>query len=258
MFNEKDIIARWNADMYDFTETDTEDVEFALSVIGPGPRNILEIACGSGRFLVPLSRAGHRVTGLDFDEHMLRKIAPKAAGTLNIAWRRADVIKDDWGGGFDVVLIAANFLFNLVSDMDYERAQRLLIEKAARALVPGGSVYIDYGYTLHPEAWFNAPGESLVWEGTDSRGAAGRMLLADSTFDSASGMVRFTRRFELTTADGGAIKEEIPSAKHFATLGQIHGWLSASGFTVEEEYGGYGREPIGEGTSRAVIWARKK
>lgn len=28
--------------MYDLTETETEDVDFALSVIGPGPKNILD------------------------------------------------------------------------------------------------------------------------------------------------------------------------------------------------------------------------
>lgn len=258
MFNEKSAIAKWNADMYDKTETGTEDVDFALSVIGGRPGNILEIGCGSGRFLVPMARAGHTVTGLDLDEYMLEKIGPKAAGLRGIAWRRADVINDSWGGGFDAVLLAANFLFNIVSDMDYEEAQRLLIGKAARALVPGGGLYIDSSYTLHPEEWFNDPGENVVWEGTDSEGVCGRMALLNSTFDSATGIVSFTRRFELTLTDGTVIREDIPSKKHFALLEQIHGWLSSEGFTIEEEYGGYGREPIGENTGRAIIWARKK
>ena len=157
------VIAKWNADMYDQNETGTRDVEFALSVIGGTPRNILEIACGSGRFLVPLARAGHIVTGLDFDEYMLEKICQKAAGLSNIAWRRADAVKDGWGSGFDVVMLAGNLLFNLISDMDYEKAQELLIRKAADALKPGGSVYIDYSYTMHPEAWFDDPGEVLIW-----------------------------------------------------------------------------------------------
>ena len=73
MFDEKAIISKWNADMYDLNERDTEDVEFALSIIGTTSKNILEIACGSGRFLVPMAKAGHIVTGLDFDEYMLNK-----------------------------------------------------------------------------------------------------------------------------------------------------------------------------------------
>ena len=42
MYNEKSAIAKWNADMYDRNETGTGDVEFALSVIGGAPRNILD------------------------------------------------------------------------------------------------------------------------------------------------------------------------------------------------------------------------
>ena len=59
--------------MYDCNETETGDVEFALSVIGAESKRILEIACGSGCFLVPMAEAGHDVTGLDFDEHMLNE-----------------------------------------------------------------------------------------------------------------------------------------------------------------------------------------
>lgn len=257
MFNEKAVISKWNAEMYDLNERDTDDVEFALSIIGTTPKKVLEIACGSGRFLVPMAKAGHIVTGLDFDEYMLDKIKSKSAGMDNITWRKADVIREEWGSGYDVVVLAGNFLFNIISNMDYEEAQRLLFEKAAKALAPGGSLYIDYGYTMHPEEWFIHPGENLVWQGTDSDGTTGRMVLLNSTFDGERNITQFTRRFELTLADGSMIKEDILSSKHFATLEQIHGWLSANGFVLQEEYGGYNRNPISESTSRAIIWAKK-
>ena len=157
MYNEKDIISKWNSEMYDCTETDTDDVEFALAVIGNESKRILEIACGSGRFLVPMANAGHNVTGLDFDEHMLNRIATKLSSTQNIHWYKSDVINDEWETGFDVVLLAANFLSNIVSDMDNKQAQELMIKKSADALVSGGHVLIDYAYTFHPENWFNNP-----------------------------------------------------------------------------------------------------
>ena len=71
MYNEKDIIAQWNADMYDLNETYTDDVELALMLMDTMPKKILKIACGSGRFLVPVAKVGHDVTGLEFDEYML-------------------------------------------------------------------------------------------------------------------------------------------------------------------------------------------
>ena len=255
LFNEKSIISKWLTEMYDRDTLETDDVEFLLSVIGPAPKRILEIACGSGRILVPLAKAGHTVTGLDFDEYMLNRIEDKSRGMNNISWRKADAIADDWGSDFDFVVIAGNFLFNIISDMDYEKAQRLLIEKAAKALVPGGSIYIDYGYTLCPENWFGNQEERVIWQGTDSSGNTGKMSITDSTFNKKTGFTNFLRKFELTCSGGEIIRQDIPSSKHFATLTQIHDWLSSSGFTVEEEYGDYSRNPISEATSRAIIRA---
>ena len=73
------------------------------------------------RFLVPMAKAGYDVTGLDFDEYMLGKIADKVTNE-KIKWNKADVICDDWGVGFDIVILGANFLYNIVSDMNYEQA----------------------------------------------------------------------------------------------------------------------------------------
>ena len=41
LFNEEKIIAKWAADMYDANETDTADVDFALSIVGDAPKRIL-------------------------------------------------------------------------------------------------------------------------------------------------------------------------------------------------------------------------
>lgn len=258
MYNEKDIISKWNSEMYDCTETDTNDVDFALSVIGDKPKRILEIACGSGRFLVPMANAGHNVTGLDFDEHMLNRIATKISGTPNISWHKSDVINDEWGTGFDIVLLVANFLSNIVSDIDYEKAQELMIKKSAQALVSGGYVLIDYAYTFYPEKWFNNPNPNIVWQGTDSEGNSGKMILFNNTYDTETGIAKCIRRFEMILADGSSLIQEIPTEKHFATLEQVRGWLERSGFVIESEWGDYQGNPISENTSRAIIWAKKK
>lgn len=244
--------------MYDYDQDETSDVEFALSVMGKNPKHILEIACGSGRILVPLAKAGHYVIGLDFDENMLNKIPAKINGSYNITWKKSDVIKDDWGSGYDVVMLAANFLFNITTDIEYDKAQALVIQKASDAVVSGGYVYIDSAYTLHPENWFSKSGENVIWQGTDRNGNTGRMALVGSSFDSKTGLCKFTRRFELLLKDGTEVKQDIPSVKHFATLEQIHEWLEASDFVVEEEYGDYNRNPVSETTNRAIIWAKKK
>lgn len=256
MYNEKNIIAQWNADMYDLNETDTDDVTFALMLMGKAPQKVLEIACGSGRFLIPMARAGHDVTGLDFDEYMLKKISHKITDE-KIKWHKADVIYDDWGTGFDVVILGANFLFNIVSDMNYEQAQELMIRKSAAALALGGHIFVDCGYTKNPEKWFHNPKPNIVWEGTDSHGNFGKMMLLESVYDAETRTNRFIRRFEMTLADGSTLVQEIPSEKHFASLEQIHKWLEEVGFVIEQECGDYQGHPISEITNRAIVWAKK-
>lgn len=43
--------------------------------------------------LVPMAKAGHMVTGLDFDEFMLAKI-PEKISNEEAVWYKADVIQD--------------------------------------------------------------------------------------------------------------------------------------------------------------------
>lgn len=206
MYNEKDIIAQWNADMYDLNETYVDDVEFVLMLMGTTPKKVLEIACGSG---------------------------------------------------FDVVTLGANFLFNIVADMNYEQAQKLMIQKSADVLAVGGHIFVDYVYTQYPEKWFSNPDSNIIWEGTDSHGNFGKMALLDNTYDTESRIARLVRRFDMILADGSTLVQEIPSEKHFAALDQIHKWLDEAGFVIEQECGDYQGNLISETTDRAIIWAGK-
>lgn len=114
-----------------------------------------------------------------------------------------------------------------------------------------------YGYTIYPEKWYDNPTPNFVWEGTDSHGSFGKMVLLDSTFDRATSTCHFVRRYEITCKNGTSIVRDIPTQKHFATLRQIQEWLLNYGFVIEGEWGDYEKNPIGDNTCRAIIWARK-
>ena len=262
MFNEKAIISKWVADMYEQKITETEDVEFLLSLIGQTPMRVLEVCCGSGRILVPLAKAGHTVFGLDADPFMLSKIPAKAEGLKNIEWRVADAVDEDWGSGYDVVILAGNILFNIVSDMDYAESQELLIQKAAAALTPGGYIFIDYrpgGHRLtRPEIIPASSGDWVVWKGADSDGNCGEMILLAGEYDEVTRLDRFTRRFELKLKNGESIRQDIPCVKHFAPLGQIHEWLENAGFVIEQEVEDYDGSPVGDDSTSVVIYAGKE
>lgn len=261
MFNEKPVLSKWVADMYDQKVTETNDVDFLLSVIGNEPKRILEVCCGSRRILVPLAKAGHIVSGLDADEYVLAKIQAKAKELDNILWRKADAVHDDWGEDFDIVVLAGNILYNIVSDMDYAKSQELFIQKAASALKPGGYVYIEYqpgGHRITQSIpSHNKDGKWVVWEGTDGDGNHGRMILLGDSYDATTGMSSFTRRFELTLKNGEGITQDILCQKHFAPLEQLHEWLHSAGFIIEQEYGDTSRNAVNDESRGVIIYAKK-
>jgi len=261
LIHEDSIISSWGADLYDLHETGEDDVQFLLSIIGPAPRRVLEVACGSGRILVPLAKAGHAVSGFDADEYMLAKISAKAEGLSNIEWQKADAAVDEWGTNFDVVVLAGNILFNIVTDMDYAKAQEQFIRKAAAALVPGGQIYVEYqpgGHPLtRPESSFSGGVARVIWEGIDHGGNHGRMTIIAGNYDATTQLDHFTRRFEITLKSGETVLRDIPCVKHAAKLDQLRGWLRNAGFTIEFEYGDFSGGPIRDDSVRAIIYARK-
>lgn len=255
--NENNIIKSWFADLYDQFETQTDDVEFLLSIIGEKPMNILEACCGSGRILVPLAKAGHKVTGFDMDEFMLSKISDKAKGLSNLRFYKSDAVSSDWGSNFDIIVLAGNILINIVSNMEYKEAQKLFIRKAADSLKIGGHIYLDFNLLFKPEQFFGQKRERVYFEGTDRNGVYGKYIGLGGTFDTATQICCGQNRTELTTRDGEKIVVERKSIKHIPTLDDVYVWLDEAGFAVEREYGDYNGNPISENTHRAIIYARK-
>jgi demethylmenaquinone methyltransferase / 2-methoxy-6-polyprenyl-1,4-benzoquinol methylase len=103
----------------------------AESVVRPGDR-VLDACCGTGDLAIAASRAGGRVTGLDFSERMLERARRKAP---ELEWLRGDALAlpfDD--GAFD----AATVGFGVRNLADLESGLREL----ARVLRPGGRLAV--------------------------------------------------------------------------------------------------------------------
>jgi SAM-dependent methyltransferase len=67
------------ADWYDdWLGARRDDVEFYSSYFAEFPGTVLELACGTGRILLPIAKAGVEIHGLDGSEDMLRVLEEKA------------------------------------------------------------------------------------------------------------------------------------------------------------------------------------
>lgn len=130
-----------DADLYDLVAPPDAAMErfYVEEAGGPG-RRVLELACGSGRFAVPLAASAALVTGGDLSETMLVR-ARAAAAERGVSADFVQLDMRDFGLGrqFDAIVIAANSLMHLHTRDDFGRA----FSAIRQHLAPGGRVLFD-------------------------------------------------------------------------------------------------------------------
>lgn len=139
-----DVYDEWYGEMSDVAAT----VEAVVALAGGGP--VLELGVGTGRLAVPLAGRDLEVHGIDASPAMLERLAAKAAAAGVAVHAHLGDFADvdvDQPGGFAVVLVAFNTLFNL-ADAD---AQRRCLAGVARQLRRDGRLVVE-AFVPEPEA----------------------------------------------------------------------------------------------------------
>lgn len=256
--NQQAILDYWDAYIYDQQTTETEDVDCLLSILRDSPKRVLEVACGTGRICVPLAQAGHEVEGFDISGPMLARAYRKAEMWPNLRCYQADALKQDWGQGFDAVVLAANLLINIDAAGDYQQAQRTFLRKAHACLKPGGHLYLDFDCVNWPDQPDVDSGEWVCFDGTDDHGTYGRFIVVSGAYSRKTRKtIGSRRRYEITPHEGEPFTMERQRDKYFPTLEQVCGWLYEIGFTIDQLYGGHQKQPFTEKNRRAILWAGK-
>jgi len=109
---------------YDLLYADKqEDVPFHLDMAKQTGGPVLELACGTGRVLLPLARAGFEVTGLDLCQPMLDKLQAKLDKEprevqARVALKCADMREYRFTRKFKLVFCAFNSFLHLMTTED--------------------------------------------------------------------------------------------------------------------------------------------
>lgn len=255
--NVHSLIEKWRASVYDQTQDASKIAECFLTLLGSAPKCLLEIGCGCGKLLFPLSKAGHDVTGIDRDESMLMHASRKAELTP-MRLIKADILIAPWPQAFDSVVIAENLMHNLITDWEYKQAQKQLIMKSAASLKKGGLLLLDFDCPIALTPYTEDKSETCIFEGEDEGGVYGKMYVRNVEADEKSRLMKTRRRYALITPDKNPVSLEETAFRHYLTLEETTSWLYRAGFSIEAVYGSHDFKPFDEKNRRCVIAARKE
>lgn len=246
------------AEYYDFDHDITIDIPFYLGYARQCGSPVLELACGTGRALVPLAEAGFEMYGVDLSENMLdicrRKVNEKRLEDrvhLTLANMAAfDLPRKDFG----LIYVPVRSFMHLFSHED----QLACLRRVYDHLRPGGIFIVDI-YAPDYELLAQEPdGPFVVRRGFDL--PDGNHVVRKDRFvknDLANQINHYEMRYEEYDASGTLVRERVvPLATRYTFRYELQLLLERVGLEVVNVYRDYDRNPF-DGTGEIIAVARR-
>jgi SAM-dependent methyltransferase len=250
--SEYDVMARY----YDlFYSCLTADIPMYLGFAQRCGSPLLELACGTGRIVLPLARAGYEVTGLDVSLAMLERARAKVEveGLLTkVRLVQGDMRNFSLDGRYNLAYVPLNSFMHLTTVGD----QLAALHCIRRHLVPGGLLVIDL---------YN-PDLNILLEG-DGRVVLEKMLTDPATgntlqwfhtrrADPTSQMQEVTFIIDEIGADGTVRRTIFPFCMRYLVRPEMELLLEKAGFVTEQVYGSYELDTFGTDSEKMIFVAR--
>ena len=246
------------AEIYDAVYAGRDDGAF-WAALAPAEGGILELACGTGRVLLPLARAGREVVGLDLSPAMLARCraalaAEPAAVREHVRLVQADMTAFDLGRRFAMVASPFRGFQHLTGVGD----QLACLGRCHAHLAAGGRLVLDL---FNPDpALLYAGGESdgeetaetVPWTGGRTIRWWGHVV----GYHRARQFNQCEMIYEITEADGTIrrVSERFPMRYLFRY--ELEHLLARAGFAIDALYGDYDRSPYDDDSPELIVVAR--
>lgn len=207
---------------------------------------VLDLACGFGRIANRLALLGHRVTGVEYQPGFLEIARAEASRyRMRIAHQggkveyiQGDMRAIDYDGQFDRAIMMFNS-FGYFPDEE----NRLVLERLARALKPGGLLGFD---VASRDGVLNDFHPHYVSE------KEGNLLINRFSFDVQTGRLRNDR---IIIRDG--VRKDLPFSIRLYSVTEMRELLAQTGFILENVYAEWDAAPLVMDSPSMVVIARK-
>jgi SAM-dependent methyltransferase len=250
------------AEFYDSTPLYAErrDIEFYVAEGRAAGGPVLELACGTGRVLLPSARAGVEITGLDSSEKMLAQCRAKLATESEGVRRRAAVVLGelagfDLGRQFALITIPFRPFHHLL----FVEEQLGCLRAARRHLGPGGRLIFDVFHvnpaSVYDEAWMKEKEEGPATALPDGRMVRRTTRIAAFHRGTQINDIEFC--WYITHADGRREESRWRVALRYYYRFEVEHLLARAGLRVAALYGDYDRSPFGDDSPDMIFVAEK-
>ena len=234
------------------------DVPFYVDYAGECGGDVLELACGTGRILIPIAEKGVRITGLDASAQMLaiaeqKKNALPAETSGRISLVQGDMKTFDLKKKYALIIVAFRSFQCLLTKDD----QKACLTCIHQHLDTGGALLLD----------LFAPRHDFLAHRTRSL-YLGRfyypdddvhvMRRAEDTYDLAAQTLHEDRFYEWTDKQGTFHREVWSFDLAYLFRYEAELLLQHCGFTVEQVFGDFKKNPYDYFSGEQIFLARKQ
>lgn len=206
--------------------------EFYLTLAKQCNGSVLELGCGTGRFTLPIAKAGIPITGLDITPEMLARAREKAASSgLAIDWVEADIRNFALGKQFNLIFESAATFHHILTRADQELALTCI-----RAHMNANSKFAISIHHFRPENLKDEL-EEQAWYSYDHPDGYEVQVSGTQTYDVLRQVKHETAVRRWKTASGEEIVRQAPLAQRCIFPQEMTALLYYSGFAIENIYG---------------------
>ncbi|HWX55876.1 MAG TPA: class I SAM-dependent methyltransferase [Verrucomicrobiae bacterium] len=238
--------------------TDLTDVPFYLDLAKRIGGPVLELACGTGRVLLPIARAGIAIHGVDNSAPMLVVLHKNLAREAKDVRELVSVFEGDMrtfraNQKYALVTIPFRPLQHMYTVEDQVAA----LKTAAFHLEDDGVLAFNVFYPLFERLYSGIGQEILEAEWTAGPGKVVQRYFRKESLDKINQNFSLTFIFR-TWQNGKLIQEESePLKMSYYTYPHLRALFLLAGLEIVEEYGSFARTPLDNDAQEMIFLLRK-
>jgi SAM-dependent methyltransferase len=208
---------------------------------------VLDLACGTGRVPLHLARAGHRVTGIDASESLLREARRKSLRSkLSVEWVNHDIRGFKLGTRFPLVIFPLNSISSLIEAKDLHAC----LACVRLHLGPNGKFVID---SSNPrlDSLVRDPEKRFPHSRYPAPNGRGTVEVTESTSYDSSSQINYVRLYHKMPREDDEPVEEVAIRIYFPQ--ELNTLLRYNGFVIDAKYGDYNESAFGSQSSKQLI-----